>query len=149
LYKQVFNINSPLLPYNNGYFFNQKKSIKMPTENQQSTPADLYAEQKNAWYFDNETDEAMGIETYRYDNGGVSKRCKLSDGTTAVCHRLKGKDRQMIKRIAGDQKDKFEDALIAVSTKIDDKSIVLEDLDNLWFDDAMTLQTMASTLNFT
>lgn len=109
-----------------------------------NTPAEL-----NAWNFASKEDEAMGIETIVYENGGVSKRCKLSDGRTAICRRLKGKDRLIIKRVCGDQKDKFEDALIAVSTKIDDKDIVMEDLDNLWFDDAMTLQTMATTLNFT
>ena len=121
----------------------------MSTENnQQQTPA---TEQQpfDTWHFTSEEDKAMGIETCLYENGGISKRCTLSDGRTAVCRRLKGKDRSLIKRICGDQKDKFEDALIAVSTKIDDKDIVMEDLDALWFDDAMTLQTMATTLNFT
>lgn len=110
---------------------------------------DKYPEQKNTWYFDSKTDETMGIETYRYDNGGISKRCKLSDGKEAVCHRLKGKDRLTVKRACGNDKEKFEDALIAVCTKINDKGIVLEDLDSMWFNDVLTIQTMASTLNFT
>lgn len=122
-----------------------------PTSNLagQDPENEAYPEQKNTWYFDSKTDEAMGVETYRYDNGGISKRCKLSDGRTAVAHRLKGKDRLIVKRACGNDKEKYEDALTAVCTKIDDKGMVMEDLDNMWFDDAMTLQTMAQQLNFT
>jgi len=113
------------------------------TNNQQQTPA------IGEWHTANEADAAMAIETCIYENGNISKRCTLSDGKVAICHRLKGKDRTLIKRLAGDDKNKFEDALIAVSTKIDGKDIVMEDLDALWFNDAMQLQTMATTLNFT
>lgn len=111
----------------------------------------VYPEQKNTWYFDDKADKAMGIETYRYDNESISKRCTLSDGRKAVCRRLKGKDRHLINRLVENSTDKggtYKDAVTAVSTKIDDKDIVIEDLDSLWFNDLINIQTMASTLNF-
>jgi len=112
---------------------------------------EIYPEQKNAWYFNDKADKSMGIETYRYDNGSVSKRCTFSDGREAVCHRLKGKDRHIINRIVGDAKNKgesYKDALIVVCTKINGQGFVIEDLDALWYDDLVKLQSMATDLNF-
>lgn len=100
------------------------------------------------WFFEHEQDEDMGIETIHYANGGISKRCKLRDGRLAVSHLLKGKDIAIVKRITGGDSSKFQSAVVALSTKINDKSIVIEDVDELWFNDASKINTMASAINF-
>lgn len=107
-----------------------------------------YEEKIGEDYTASEADEAMGIKTRKYENGSITKSCVLSDGRKAVCRRLRGKDRIIIKRIIGDNKERMEDAVIAVSTKIDDKDLVLEDIDELWFNDATVLQAMALSINF-
>lgn len=124
-----------------------KKAEIIPIKNE--VPAQKTYEQKtNVWFFENEEDEAMGIETFSYPNGGISKRCKLKDGREAVSHLLKGKDRINIKRITGGKAEMVQDAVIALSTKIDGKAIVIEDIDELWFNDLTKIQSMASTINF-
>jgi hypothetical protein len=100
------------------------------------------------WFTEDESDEALGIETMHYENGSITKRCTLSDGRIAISHRLKGKDRELIRRITGGESSKVQDAVACLSTKIDDKAIVLEDLADMWFNDATKISTMASTINF-
>lgn len=105
-------------------------------------------EKKEVWFFEGEEDQVMGIETINYENGGVSKRCKLKDGREAISHLLKGKDRVMLKRITGGEASKMQDAVVALSTKIDGKAIVVEDLDEMWFNDLTKVQSMATSINF-
>lgn len=121
--------------------------LGMP-QNEIIQPVTAITKKPGEFYFENEEDKTMGIETCDYENGSKVKRCTLSDGRIAISRRLKGKDRLLIKRLIGDQKERMEDAVTALSTKIDDKEIVFEDIDNLWFNDAMAIQTMATMLNF-
>jgi len=60
-------------------------------------------------------------------------------------------NRHIINRIVGDAKNKgesYKDALIVVCTKINGQGFVIEDLDALWYDDLVKLQSMATDLNF-
>lgn len=114
----------------------------------QEIPADKYTPKAGEWFTEDEGDEAMGVETFHYENGGKSKRCTLSTGAVAISRRLKGNSRIAITRIVGKDTNKIQDAVVAVSTKIDGKDIVMEDLDNLWYDDLMKVQTMAASINF-
>jgi hypothetical protein len=99
------------------------------------------------WQFENDTDKELGIETITYPNGARSKRCKLSDGKEVVTRMLKGKDAKDIQRLTDKDAEKFQHAIIAVSTKIDDKAIVIEELDELWYADYTKILAMAS-INF-
>lgn len=103
---------------------------------------------KEVWFFESETDQTFGIETFLYENGGCSKRVKLKDGKEAVCRLLKGKDRVQLNRITNGEAGKMQDAITALSTTIDGKAIVLEDLDNMWFNDYTKVQMMAGSINF-
>lgn len=107
-----------------------------------------FSPKQNEWFIESEADETMGIETFHYDNGAITKRCKLKDGRVAVCHLLKGKDRVNISRITGGDASKAQDAIVALATKINDKPIVIEDMDNMWFNDFTKVQMMATSINF-
>jgi exopolysaccharide biosynthesis protein len=107
-----------------------------------------YEVKTNEWFIEDETDEVMNIETFIDDKGGKKKRCTLSDGRIAESRKLKGKDSNMIKRITNNDVNKIQDAVTALSTKISDKDIVLEDLQELWFSDYTKLNAMAASLNF-
>jgi hypothetical protein len=110
--------------------------------------AKFYESKCDTWFTEDETDDAMGIETFLHNDGGISKRCKLKDGRQVVCHSLKGKDSVNIKRITGGDSSKVQDAVTALSTRIDDKPIVIEDLSELWFNDYTKVQMMCSSINF-
>lgn len=109
---------------------------------------DKFCPKKDEWFVESEADETMGIETFHYENGAITKRCKLKNGSVAVCNLLKGKDRTNISRITGGDATKAQDAIIALATKINDKPIVIEDMDNLWFNDFTKIQMMATSINF-
>lgn len=110
----------------------------MSTENQKSL---------KEWFYESDTDEVLGIETIIYENGGKCKRCTLSDGRVAQARRLKAKDAIAIKRITGNEEDKYKNAVICESTTIDDKKIIIEDIDEMWHDDYIRMSSM-SLINF-
>ena len=107
-----------------------------------------YAPKIEEWFFEDEADEAMGIESIQYENGSRCKRAKLSDGRLAEVRRLKGKDHLMIQRIANNESGKFQSAAAAMSAKIDGKGVVVEDLENMWYNDFTKIISMSSSINF-
>ena len=117
----------------------KKETQKLPVVREQAN---------DVWFTEDETDEAMGIETMHYANGAIVKKCKLKDGRVAQSRLLKGKDRVMLKRITGDDSSKVQDAIIALSTTINEKPLIIEDIDDLWFNDLTKIQAMASSINF-
>jgi hypothetical protein len=102
---------------------------------------------QQGYTYENEEDEQLGIETARYDNGGVTKRKTLSDGRVATCRRLKGKDTIAIQRLIGGNAEKYQAAVTAQCTKIDEQELQIEDLEEMWMDDATAINLMAS-INF-
>lgn len=114
----------------------------MTTENQ-----NINTTQDPEWKFENDDDKDSGIETKRYNNGQILKRAKLSDGRMAVARRLKGFDaREIQKQIAGDA-HKYQAAVMARCLTIDDKKVVIEDIEQLWLDDYTTVVSIAR-INF-
>lgn len=109
----------------------------------------MIKEKKEDWQYADKEEEILGIQTLQYENGSLVKRCTLSDGKVAKCRQLKGKDRHMINRISAGERDKVQDAVIALSTQIDGKDIIIETLDDLKFVDYTKVSSMATTLNFT
>lgn len=100
------------------------------------------------WYYESTDDEAMGIMTMRYENGSIVKRTTLKDGRVAICRQLRGVDRHIVNRVSGGDPKKQADAVTALSTKIDDKDIVIEDLDLLLYSDVQKIAVMSAMLNF-
>jgi len=107
---------------------------------------------KNEWYFEDENDKELGIETQSYDNGNLVKRATLSDGRIAIVRELKGKDMKLVDKVSDGKKDEYLSALMHVATKIHDgdkeTGITLEELDELKGKDHTKLKIMATTLNF-
>jgi len=98
--------------------------------------------------FEDANDEAMGIETISYPNGGKSKRVVLSDGRIAITRRVKGKDMIEAGKLAGQSVEKVNAAVAAVATKIDDQPLILDDLLNMWGMDFALISAMSNNLNF-
>jgi len=59
------------------------------------------------------------------------KKIELSDGKFAIVGEFKGKHILAAQRVAGEDKDKMLFALIASCVKIDDKPVMMEDLDEM------------------
>lgn len=110
--------------------------------------ADEILNQDPKWQFENDDDKELGIETIRYHNGGLSKRSKLSDGSTVLVRRLKGFDIDEVQRQLGTDKSiGYQTLMIARCATIEDKKITPEEVRQLWADDYQKLITMAS-INF-
>ncbi len=85
----------------------------------------------NGFYFEDENEELLNIKTKEYDNGNLIKQVELKKGKIAIVRELDRKESKKAYEIAGEwkeDKDRLAAALIAVSTKIDDKEILMEDV---------------------
>ncbi len=69
----------------------------------------------------------------------MSKEIKLPSGAVAIVGEFKGKHVREAQRIAGGESDKFLFALIAITGRIDDKELNMEDLDEMDGADVLTL----------
>lgn len=97
---------------------------------------------------ENENDAVLSIETKKYPNGNLVKRCVLSTGKTAVCRELTGADCIEADKITQKEPELATAALMAVATRIDDKPIVVEDLLILKARDFTRIKAMTVALNF-
>lgn len=68
-----------------------------------------------------------------------TKEVTLPSGAKAVIKPFKGKDIRQAQTIAGDDTSKLMFAIIAVTTELDGKGIVMEDLDEMDGMDVMAL----------
>ncbi|MBS1776031.1 MAG: hypothetical protein JSS64_07095 [Bacteroidetes bacterium] len=102
------------------------------------------------FYFQTEEDESAGILTRDYENGGQVKKVALSNGTTAIIRKLKGRDFvETKKQIQADNTLDFETVNMAVATTIDGKQQPPEYyLDDLFQGDFSKLIIAYSSLNF-
>lgn len=78
----------------------------------------------------------------------MGKTIKLPSGKEAKILEFKGKHIREAQRIAGTDVSKFIFAMIAVTTTIDNKPIVMEDLDEMDGRDVIKLQAEFSEENF-
>lgn len=74
---------------------------------------------------------------------------KLSDGRSVIIEKGKGKHCINAQRIAGQDMEKYQVALIAACTKIDGKAIVYEDYLDLDAEHFIQIQTQWALINFT
>lgn len=77
-----------------------------------------------------------------------AKEIKLPSGKVAVVGEFKGKHVREAQRIAGSKADMFMFALISLTTTIDGRPIVPEDLDELDGRDALELMGHFNEANF-
>ena len=106
------------------------------------------------FHFENEREQALGIETAYYANGNCVKLFKLSDGRTAIVRELIGRDMINIeKSLAGENNDALREEMLKKSAfyhsvKIDGKQIPMEDFELLKMRDYLRIKVMTETLNF-
>lgn len=72
----------------------------------------------------------------------------LSDGRKAEFHPFKGKHTREAQKISNGDTSKMIFAMMAVCVTIDDKPIMMEDLDDMNGGDVLKLQAKFSELNF-
>jgi hypothetical protein len=98
--------------------------------------------------YEDEADKEMGVETASYENGGKVKRVTLSDGRVALVRRLKGRDMKQVEILTGNARENALPALMAVSTKVADRQLTLEEIEDLWAPDYNKLRLANVALNF-
>ncbi len=100
------------------------------------------------WFFEHDNDAIIGIETRKYSNGDVIKRCRLSNGAEAVSREISGADLIETDKVAGGKQENAFPAMMAMSTKIDGISVTMEDLLVLKAKDFNKIRAMVAQLNF-
>lgn len=128
----------------NGYFY---ASAEDEAEGERSrmypTPPD-----EDGFIVEDETMDAMDMASKTYENDNKIIRVKLSKGRTAIVRELVGTEGMKAAQIAGKSAEKLKVAYAALSTKIDDKTYVMEDLMNFKSKDLNKLILATQLLNF-
>jgi len=103
----------------------------------------------DGFFFEDETNEVMAIESQTYENGKEVRRVTLSDKRVAIVRQLTGKEMGTdVTRLIGKDQDNYQYAMVAVSTKIDDKGLTIEDVMEMLGKDYIKLQVANSQVNF-
>lgn len=137
-----------------GGAFNSNRQIKtnyMTTiENQQgSTQANVYPKPtSDGYFFENDTDEAMSIETTTHENGNQSKRIKLSDNRIAIVRELKGSEVEQTSRLHQGKEELAVMATATLATKINGEKVIMEELADMRGRDYNKIRTAVAQLNF-
>jgi len=106
------------------------------------------SEKQNKEFFETETEEALGILTNEYANGKKTKSVALSDGRKAVIRTLNGNDMIEVNKRASGRQEFYINAMLSVSTKIDEKHQTLEDIGEILAKDYNKINICNSALNF-
>lgn len=115
-----------------------------PDEKLYPTPPD-----SDGFFYEDEENEALKIESQKYENGKEVRRVTLSDGKKAIVRQLTGSEMgTTVNRLIGNNKDDYQYAMVAVAAKIDDKGLMLEDVKDMLGKDYIKLQAANSQINF-
>lgn len=108
------------------------------------TPTD-----SDGFFFEDEMNEGMQIESKKYENGNEVRRVTLSNGTVCIVRELTGKEIGMdVARLTGGNKDNYQFAMVAVATKFGEQGKTLEDILDMKGKDYTRLQAANSQINF-
>lgn len=100
------------------------------------------------FFFETEAEKELGISTIVYDNGNVTKKATLSNGSVAVVRTTFGRDnKEILRRINGDGED-YINGQISVATTIDGKPALFEDIQSMKSKDINKLAVCNQALNF-
>jgi len=78
----------------------------------------------------------------------AEKVFQLSDGRSCKVIALKGRDMVQAQRVADGDQAKIMFALTAMATTIDEKQIVVEELEDMSLSDALKIQNAFGEINF-
>jgi len=128
---------------------NEIKEVKKVETEVSSEKAYPSAPDENGYYFSSEEDEALKITTKDYPNGGKTKTVMLPVcKKLAVVRSIKAKEAKDITRIMGKDPELYQMSVITVSTTLDGKKTIIEEVQDLMFKDYQLLVAMNSDLNF-
>lgn len=103
----------------------------------------------NGYFFNSEEEFSLDIKTKEYPNGSQIKEVVLPKSKkVAVIRELKAKDSEKIAAICGDDSAKYQKAVITLATKIDNASVVIEEIDEMSLSDYTRLQAANAFINF-
>lgn len=122
----------------------------MDNNNNSAADAVVYPKPtSDGFFFSDDTNEAMGIESQVYDNGKEVRRVTLSDKRIAIVRQLTGKEMGAdVPRLAGKSQEDVQFAMVAIATKIDDKGLPIEEVKEMLGKDYVKLQSANSQINF-
>lgn len=104
---------------------------------------------QDGFYFETENEEVMEIQTKEYENGNLIKKVPLRKGRFAIVRELDRKELKKVYEIAGgNDKDRLSASLIAMSAKIDDQELIMEEVLEYKAKDYSRLSMAAQALNF-
>ncbi len=103
----------------------------------------------DGFFFEDETNEAMAIESHIYENKKEVRRVTLSDGTICIVRQLTGKEMGTdVTRLIGKDQDNYQYALVSVATKFNDQGRTLEEIKDMLGKDYLKLQIACAQINF-
>lgn len=103
----------------------------------------------DGFFFEDEANEAMAIESQTYENGNEVRRLTLSDKTVAIVRQLTGKEMGTdVTRLTGINKDDYQYAMVAIATKFNGEGKTLEEVKEMKGKDYIKLQVANSQVNF-
>lgn len=103
----------------------------------------------DGFYFEDETNETMSIESQKYENGKEVRRVTLSDGRIAMLRQLTGSEMGvLLPRLVGSNKDNYQFAMVAVATQINQEGKTLEEIKDMLGKDYIKLQVANAQINF-
>nr|WP_199082047.1 hypothetical protein [Pedobacter sp. ASV19] len=105
-------------------------------------------EEQVEFVYETPADLKAGIETATYKNGNQIKRFKISGDREVIVRELIGRDMMNVQKIIDGDEDKYMVAIMHFATKIDGKSIPMEDFEKLKGKDFNKINIQVSSLNF-
>ncbi len=123
----------------------------MQQDNGSDAEVKTYPTQPNSdgFFFEDEGNEALGIESKVYENGNEIRRVKLSNGKIAIVRELTGLETGLgVQRLCGDKQENYLFALISIATKVDDTGYTMEEIKEMRGKDFRKLQVASGQVNF-
>lgn len=125
----------------------------MKTELESTTVTYPTQPDADGFYYANEDDKESEILSKTYDNGGMSKKTKLSNGSEAVVRKLRGRDFLQTSKMMQATGEKDQTLMkvfnMSIGIKIDGETQPSEYfLDDLFQNDFILLVTVFESLNF-
>jgi len=103
----------------------------------------------DGFFFEDETNEALKIESKTYDNGKPVMRVTISDGTVCILRQLTAREMEInVKRLCGDNKEHVEFAMVSVATKFGEEVKTIEEIMDMPGKDFINLKVANSQINF-
>lgn len=103
---------------------------------------------EDGFYYADQEDQAMGVETKKYDNGNEVMRIRLSDGRVALVRELKAWEVEESEKFHENKTKQVVMGLATLATKIDDKTCAFEDFKFMKGRDWVKIKYAVSLLNF-